>query len=111
MVHGLVGEAREELFQQLMMVRLSDEGVVDAKVPAIKWDTIVDQPSEARVGWSFLEDGWNQWEPCKEWWMFQRMYEEPGVRRTSPQTTYSGPPRAGPISSTSGLTALPRPRH
>jgi hypothetical protein len=60
MVHGLVGEAREELFQQLMMVRLSDKGVVDAQVPAIKWDTIVDQPSEARVGWSFLEDRRNQ---------------------------------------------------
>lgn len=80
MVHGLVGEAKEELFQKLMMVGLSDEGEVDSTVPAIQWDTIIDQPSEARVGWSFLDDPRNQWPACKEWWMFQRMYEEPTVR-------------------------------
>jgi RecQ family ATP-dependent DNA helicase len=80
MVHGLVGEAKEELFPKLMMVGLSDEGEVDATVPAIPWDRIIDQPSEARVGWSFLDDSRNQWPACKEWWMFQRMYEEPTVR-------------------------------
>lgn len=80
MVHGLVGEAKEELFQELMMMGLGEEGEVDARVPEIKWDAIIDQPSESKVGWSFLDDERNEWAVCKEWWMFQRMYEDPRVR-------------------------------
>jgi hypothetical protein len=59
-VHRLVEEAREELFHELIIVGLSDEGVVDTIVPEIKWDTIIDQASEARVGWLFLDDKRNQ---------------------------------------------------
>ena len=47
MVHGLVGEAREELFEKLMVVMMSGDGEVDVKqVPPIHWDRMVDQPSE-----------------------------------------------------------------
>lgn len=67
MVHRLVGKAKEELFPKLMMVGLSDKGEVDATVPAIPWNSIINQPSEACMGWLFLDDSRNQWPACKEW--------------------------------------------
>jgi hypothetical protein len=61
MIHGLVGEAQEEMFKKLIMVRVSRDGEVDGKqVPPIYWDKMVDQPSETKVGWSFLDDERNQ---------------------------------------------------
>src|SRR5271168_4143325 len=48
MVHGLVDEARKELFTKLMMV--------DVQKTAIDWESMVDNPAESRVGWSFLDD-------------------------------------------------------
>jgi hypothetical protein len=61
MIHGLVGEAREELFEKLMMVRVGADQEGDTKqVPPIHWDCMVDQPSESRVGWSFLDDERNR---------------------------------------------------
>ncbi|KAK6591364.1 hypothetical protein H4I95_12233 [Botrytis cinerea] len=68
MIHGLVGEAREELFEKLMVVRMSADREVDMKqAPPIHWDRMVDQPSETRVGWSFLDDERNQFAVCKQW--------------------------------------------
>jgi hypothetical protein len=64
MVYGLVGEAREELFGRLLMVRISADQEVDVKqVPPIDWDKMVDQVSESEVGWSFLDDERNSL-PC-----------------------------------------------
>jgi hypothetical protein len=61
MVHGLVHKAREVLFSKLMMVGMNcDEEVDTQQVPPISWDKLVDQPSESRVRWSFLEDERNQ---------------------------------------------------
>jgi RecQ family ATP-dependent DNA helicase len=81
MIHGLVGEAREELFEKLMMVRMSIDREVDVKqVPPIHWDRMVDQPSETRVGWSFLDDERNQFAACKQWWLYERMYKEEQFR-------------------------------
>jgi hypothetical protein len=48
MVHGLIGEARDELFGKLMVV--TDEGGTSMSVPPIDWDNTVDQPSETKVG-------------------------------------------------------------
>jgi hypothetical protein len=54
MIHGLVGEAREELFEKLIVVRMGVDREVDMKqVPPIHWDRMVDQPSETRVGGRF----------------------------------------------------------
>jgi RecQ family ATP-dependent DNA helicase len=77
MVHGLVEEAKEVLFGKLMMVGLNSDGDVNSsQVPPIEWDKLVDQPSETRVGWSFLEDERNQFAACKQWWLYERMYKE-----------------------------------
>ena len=81
MVHGLVGEAREELFEKLMMVKMGADQEVDMQqVPPIHWDKMVDQPSETRVGWSFLDDERNQFAACKQWWLYERMYKEQKLR-------------------------------
>jgi hypothetical protein len=81
MIHGLVGEAREELFEKLIVVRMGIDREVDMKqVLPIHWDRIVDQPSETRVGWLFLDDERNQFIACKQWWLFERIYKEGGLR-------------------------------
>jgi hypothetical protein len=79
MVHGLVGEARDELFGKLMMV--DAKGGDDPKhIPPIDWENTVDQPSETKVGWSFLDDERNKFRAYKEWWLFERMYQEQALR-------------------------------
>jgi hypothetical protein len=51
MIRGLVGEAREVLYRALIIVDMDSQGQVDAtQVPGIDWDTMVDNPSESRVG-------------------------------------------------------------
>jgi hypothetical protein len=32
------------------------------------------------VGWSFLDDERNQFAACKQWWLYERMYKEGGLR-------------------------------
>ena len=76
MMHGLVQEARELLFNELMMVGIDREGEVGEKYPPIDWDHIVDQLSETRVGWAFLEDERNQFAVDEKWWLFQRVFQE-----------------------------------
>jgi hypothetical protein len=81
MVHGLVAEAREVLFSKLMMVRMNGEGEIDPQqVPTINWDQLVDQPSESRIGWSFLDDERNQFAVDGKWWLFERIYKEKPLR-------------------------------
>ena len=81
MVHGLVSEAREILFKELMMVRMgADQDVDMQQVPPIHWDKLVDQPSETRMGWSFLDDERNQFAVDGQWWLYERMYKEPRLK-------------------------------
>jgi RecQ family ATP-dependent DNA helicase len=81
MVHGLIGEARDELFGELMMVGGKFEGSDEGRpVPPIDWENTVDQPSETKVGWSFLDDERNKFTVHKEWWLFERMYHEQTLR-------------------------------
>ena len=55
---------------------VTDEG----GVPSIDWDNTVDQPSETKVGWSFLDDERNKFGAHKEWWLFERIYQEQALR-------------------------------
>ena len=50
MIYSLVQEARELLFNELIIVGIDREGEVGEKYPPIDWDYIVDQLSETRVG-------------------------------------------------------------
>ena len=65
-VHGLIEEARDELFGKLMMVGTTTEGGESKHVPPIDWESTVDQPSETKVGWSFLDDERNKFAVHKE---------------------------------------------
>ena len=80
-VHGLVEEAREELFKKLIMVGMNQDGEVEAKqVPPIDWAHLRDQPSEIRVGWLFLNDERSRFAVDGQWWLYERMYKELALR-------------------------------
>ncbi|OBT40745.1 hypothetical protein VE00_09794 [Pseudogymnoascus sp. WSF 3629] len=88
MVQGLVQEAREELFGKLMMMDSSDGfASVPTDEPPIDWDHMVDNPSESRVGWSFLDDERSRFAVDGQWWLYERMYHE---RRLREQFTDQG---------------------
>jgi hypothetical protein len=55
MVHGLVEETRRDLME-LMMLKMNAEGEVEEQLPPIDWERLSDNPSEEKVGWSFLKD-------------------------------------------------------
>ncbi|KFZ23111.1 hypothetical protein V502_02410, partial [Pseudogymnoascus sp. VKM F-4520 (FW-2644)] len=74
MVHGLIGEAQDKLFGKLMVV--TDKG----GVPSINWDNTVDQLLETKVGWSFLDNERNKFGAHKEWWLFERIYQEQALQ-------------------------------
>jgi hypothetical protein len=73
MIHGLVEEARKELFE-LMMVG----GGVEK--PSIDWESIVDNPTESRVGWSFLNDERTKFAVDGRWWLYERVFKEQRLR-------------------------------
>jgi hypothetical protein len=71
MIHGVISEARAVLYEELMMVDVDSQGQVDVtQVPGIDWDTMVDNPSENRVGWSFLDDERSRFEVDGKWWLY-----------------------------------------
>lgn len=81
MVMGLVQEAQTIMFERLMMVPWDRfGGIEDVKarggVPPIPWETLVDHPSEARVGWSFLDDTRHVWPVDGQQWLYMRVQEE-----------------------------------
>src|SRR5579862_7705534 len=69
MVHGLVEEARKELFTNLIIVDRP-------QAPAIDWESMVDNPTESRVGWSFLNDERTKFAVDGQWWLYERMFKE-----------------------------------
>jgi hypothetical protein len=42
---------------------------------------MVNNPFESRIGWSFLDDERNKFDVNKEWWMYERMYQEQRLRK------------------------------
>jgi hypothetical protein len=66
-VYRLVEEARDKLFKKLIIVRINikEQGGVP-QVPPIDWENIIDQPSEAKIRWSFLDDERNQFAVYKQ---------------------------------------------
>ena len=41
---------------------------------------MVDNPSESRVGWSFLDDERNKFDVDGQWWLYERMFKEQRLR-------------------------------
>ena len=71
-MHRLVEEAKKLLFNELMMA--------DSQKPAIDWESMVDNPTESRVGWSFLDDERTKWAVDGQWWLYERMIKEQHLR-------------------------------
>lgn len=74
MVHGLVSAARGLLGGLLCAPEPS-------QWPAIPWDGLFDNPTEATPGWSFLSDQRTQWPVPGRHWLIDRIAQEPGVAR------------------------------
>jgi hypothetical protein len=41
---------------------------------------MVDNPTESRVGWSFLDDERNKFDVDGQWWLYERMFKEQRIR-------------------------------
>jgi hypothetical protein len=78
MIHAVVGEARE-LLCKLTMVDSSEEGL--SKLPHIPWHRLEDDNSEAKVGYSFLEDSRNTWLKQGKGWVYTRIVECKKLRK------------------------------
>jgi late competence protein required for DNA uptake (superfamily II DNA/RNA helicase) len=74
MVHGLVQAARGLLGGLLCEPE-------PRQWPAIPWDGLFDNPSEATPGWSFLSDQRTQWPVSGRHWLVDRIAQEPAVAR------------------------------
>jgi hypothetical protein len=63
MVHGLVHQATLRLRQAVLLLDTDAEGAIKpgtTALPAIRWDKLVDNAAEAKVGWSFVNDPRNK---------------------------------------------------
>jgi len=78
MVHGLVEEAKKELFTKLIMVDENTDR--EGQAPAIDWESMVDNPSESRIAWSFLDDERSKFVVDGQWWLYKRMFKEQKLR-------------------------------
>ena len=71
----MIEEARKELFIELMMVdrNVDREG---QQALAIDWESMVDNPLESWVGWSFLDDECTKFAVDRQWWLFEWIFKE-----------------------------------
>ena len=68
--------------RDLMMMPLNDVGDIDeGQVPRIDWSALRDNMAERKVGWSFLDDIRNSFSVDGPWWLFKRMFKEPGLKQ------------------------------
>jgi hypothetical protein len=61
-VYSIVATAHATLLKDLLILKVDEDGAIAANtipLPAIKWDKLVDNPSESKVGWNFLQDARN----------------------------------------------------
>jgi superfamily II DNA helicase RecQ len=78
MVQGLVAETRRRLLVELLS--FGDRSMVE-DVPAIPWDSMRDDPANARLGWSFLQDARTNMGADGRSWLFDRVQQQDALRR------------------------------
>jgi superfamily II DNA or RNA helicase len=82
MIQSVVAQARIELMRDLMMIPLDEVGDIDeGQVPHINWPALRDNMAESAMGWSFLDDTRNPFPVEGAWWLFKRIFQEPGLKR------------------------------
>ncbi|KAK5011345.1 hypothetical protein LTR28_003772, partial [Elasticomyces elasticus] len=83
-IHGLVHSTREQLLQELLLLRLDTNGYTRAgttALPSLDLHTLVDNPSQIQEGFSFLRDSRNQFSVKGETWLFHRVVSETRLRQ------------------------------
>ncbi|PVI04178.1 hypothetical protein DM02DRAFT_693209, partial [Periconia macrospinosa] len=86
MIYGAITSARPQLIKELLLLQVNDEGKAvpgTTALPAIHWDRLVDNPAEAKMGWSFMEDARNTKAtdvPRPPVWLEQRIQRERALR-------------------------------
>jgi hypothetical protein len=81
-VHGLVSSMRQLVHQELLMCDA-------ASAPAIPWAQLMDDPTQAKPGWCFLNDSRTQWPVDGAQWLMSRIQREPRLQ----QRFVNGPER------------------
>ena len=76
MIHRLVEETRWDLIG-LMMLKMNTEGEVEEGLLLIDWNKLNGNPSEEKVGWSFLKDVQNKFVVDGKWWLLKRISHKP----------------------------------
>jgi superfamily II DNA or RNA helicase len=66
---------------------IPDENDPDQITPVIPWDSIYDNPSESKPGWSFQDDIRNQFPVNGSRWLYDRMFDNESIRQ---EFMYSG---------------------
>jgi RecQ family ATP-dependent DNA helicase len=68
MVHGLTAAARQMLTEELMLSNCDTE-----PVPSIPWSHLRDDPTNAKIGWNFLQDQRTRLPVDGDRWLFERV--------------------------------------
>jgi hypothetical protein len=77
MVHGLMVETRQIMFDELLFCG----GTKANEVPEVPWDSIRDDPTNTTPGWSFLDDERTRFPVDGKGWLFERIGQQADVRR------------------------------
>jgi len=73
-VHGLVSSMRQLMHEELLMCEA-------ASTPAIPWDQVMDDPTQPKPGWSFLDDSRTPWPLQGAQWLMNRIQREPRLQQ------------------------------
>lgn len=80
-VHGLVAASKRVLQREILFVNPPD-------IPVIPWPRLRDDPTNTRPGWNFVYDSRCPFPVDGEWWLLDRIGQQPELRRAFCQ---SGP--------------------
>jgi superfamily II DNA helicase RecQ len=84
MIHGLVQMARIQLLRELLLLSVDEEGRIGegtTPLPPVDWESLVDNPAELKLGWSFLKDARNTFGGVDgEEWLSSRIVREQRLR-------------------------------
>jgi hypothetical protein len=85
MIHGLVTTIRENMWKDLLLLDIGEDGVVKkgtTQPPPIPWDQIVDNPAEMKTGWNFFKDPRNTFGGVDgQKWLAERVWSESRLRK------------------------------
>jgi hypothetical protein len=76
MVHGLASESRRLLTEELLF----SSSEASEPVPTVPWESIRDNPTDARPEWNFLQDQRTRMPVDGERWLFDRVGQDANVR-------------------------------